>query len=105
MTKPDDEWSICPYAVGLLLDAPDDVSAALALVYRSAEETSHRLGLPAKSEAARAIRAVYVQYSANEARGLDALPELADWLERAALILIADLGLDLAAFARGRAAG
>lgn len=91
------EWHISEYAVGLLLETPDDIAESLMAVYSQAEQAARSIGFAGKQWSARAVHAVYVQHAANEARAADVWPEFADWLDRAARILITDVGLDLVA--------
>lgn len=89
-----DQWTITPYCVGLLLEAPDDIAPDLVAVYRAAEIARCTLGYHPSQPAGKAIHAVIVQHYAEQAhrRGN---PELAAWLTRAAGIVTADAALEL----------
>lgn len=91
------EWTITPYAVGLLLNAPDDVAPDLVAIYRAAETARRLAGYHPAQSAGKAIHAVVVQHYANVARD-HGDPDLAEWLARAAAVVVTDAAIDLDTF-------
>lgn len=88
------EWTVSPYVVGLLLDAPEHVANVLAQTFQDAERARRELGQHPAMPAGKSVHAVWVAYVARDARARGKT-EAADWLDRAAVILTSDAGLDL----------
>ena len=90
------EWTLSPYAVALLLDAPEPVADAMMRVYTAAENARRACGQHPTMPTGKAIHATYVQHVAYELATHDEPDdELAEWLMRAASVLVLDAGLDL----------
>lgn len=93
------EWTLSPYAVGLLLDCPDEISPVLSKIYTNAENVRRQCGVHPWMPAGKSVHACYVahvaanlhiEYGEDESKA-----ELLTWLDRAASILMLDAGLDL----------
>lgn len=88
-------WSVSPYVVGLLLDAPAEQSTVLVAAFTEATTIGRSLGLPGHTTGGASVHAVWLTHRAvlaeQAGRHLDA-----EWLARAAERQLADAAYQLA---------